>query len=231
MASKDPAKNAIYNAAYHATHREEIAARKAASRTANIEKARAQEGSRRATNREKLQAQDKARYAANPEKYRAQRRARHAANPEQRNAKARARRLANPAQHKAYGVTWYWTHREEASMANAVWRATHQDEIRAYRVAHPERGQVAWQRRRAHKANAPVNDFTPAQWREMQAAYDHRCVYCGKRRKGTLTQDHITALSQGGSHTYRNIVPACGSCNSRKHAGPVLVPVQPLLVL
>jgi 5-methylcytosine-specific restriction endonuclease McrA len=76
-----------------------------------------------------------------------------------------------------------------------------------------------------------VRDFTAAQWKEMQEAYDHRCAYCGKRCKGKLTQDHITPLSQGGLHTASNIIPACSSCNNRKHTGPPLKPVQPMLLL
>ena len=85
-------------------------------------------------------------------------------------------------------------------------------------------------RRRAHKYAAPINDFTAAQWREMQDVWDHRCTYCGKRAKGHLTQDHLTPLSKGGNHTASNVVPACKSCNSKKHTGPPLKPVQPLLL-
>ena len=84
--------------------------------------------------------------------------------------------------------------------------------------------------RRARKAGAAVNDFTHMQWVEMQRAYDHRCVYCGKRAKGHLTQDHITPLSRGGNHTVSNIVPACRECNCKKHTGEILSPVQPLLL-
>ena len=64
----------------------------------------------------------------------------------------------------------------------------------------------------------------------LQLAFDHRCAYCDRRRKGRLTQDHVTPLSKGGSHTASNIVPACASCNSRKHTGPPLRPVQPMLL-
>jgi 5-methylcytosine-specific restriction endonuclease McrA len=85
--------------------------------------------------------------------------------------------------------------------------------------------------RRARKLHAPLNDFTAAQWQEMQAAYGHRCVYCDKLRKGKLTQDHIIPLSTGGSHTARNIVPACRSCNSQKGRGAVLKPIQPVLLM
>lgn len=85
-------------------------------------------------------------------------------------------------------------------------------------------------KRRALKYNAGINDFTVRQWEEMKTAYDHRCVYCGRKMQ-RLTQDHITPLSKGGNHTYSNIVPACKSCNSKKHDGAVLCPVQPLLVL
>ncbi|MGH2534073.1 MAG: HNH endonuclease [Thermomicrobiales bacterium] len=49
----------------------------------------------------------------------------------------------------------------------------------------------------------------------MREAHHHRCAYCGV--DGKLTMDHGVSLSKGGRHTISNIVPACQSCNSRKH--------------
>ena len=119
-----------------------------------------------------------------------------------------------------YGHEWYEENKEERSRYNA-----------AYNKAHPEVQRANTKRRRAAKLQAPQNDFTEAQWQEIQEAYGHRCAYCGKRAKGHLTEDHITPLSKGGPNTASNIVPACKSCNSRKHDGPILKPVQPMLLL
>lgn len=86
-------------------------------------------------------------------------------------------------------------------------------------------------RRRARKNGAPVNDLTHQDWIAIQEAYEHKCAYCLRRFKGKLTQEHITPLSKGGSHTLSNIVPACRNCNSKKACGPVLRPIQPLLLV
>jgi len=85
-------------------------------------------------------------------------------------------------------------------------------------------------RRRSRIRNAPINDLTAAQWREIKAAYGYRCVYCGCKPK-RLTMDHITPLSRGGSNTASNIVPACKPCNDKKHNGAILKPIQPVLLL
>jgi 5-methylcytosine-specific restriction endonuclease McrA len=90
---------------------------------------------------------------------------------------------------------------------------------------------VSVARHRARKKNAAICDFTVAQWKALQEHFDHRCAYCGRRAKGKLTQDHITPLSQGGNHTLSNIVPACSSCNSKKHTKKPLSEVQPILLL
>jgi 5-methylcytosine-specific restriction endonuclease McrA len=103
-------------------------------------------------------------------------------------------------------------------------------ESSAYKKANPEKVQAWNNAHRARKLAAPVSDLTPAQWLQILAAYDHRCVYCGRKMR-RLTQDHITPLSKGGSHTFSNVVPACRSCNSRKNYGEVLCPIQPLLLL
>jgi 5-methylcytosine-specific restriction endonuclease McrA len=58
-------------------------------------------------------------------------------------------------------------------------------------------------------------DLTTEQWREIKASYNQRCAYCHERKP--LTQDHVIPISKGGPHSAWNIVPACRSCNSRKH--------------
>jgi len=145
-----------------------------------------------------------------------------------------AYRAAHLAEALARDAAYHGAHREENRTRCATYRAAHLAEERtraaAYRAAHPEVASAHTRRHRAAKRNAPVNDFTAAQWREMQEHFEHRCAYCGRQVKGHLTRDHLTPLSKGGSHTLANIVPACRSCNSKKHAGPVLKPVQPLLL-
>jgi hypothetical protein len=141
-------------------------------------------------------------------------------NAERERQKARAYRQVNAEKIKQYHHEYYQTNMEKKKQRE-----------REFRQAHPEKTREYSKIRRARKLAAPINDFTAAQWQAMQEQYDHRCVYCGKRFKGKLSQDHLTPLIKGGSHTSSNIVPACRSCNSRKQAGPVLIPVQPVLLL
>lgn len=112
----------------------------------------------------------------------------------------------------------------------AQYRKTHSAVIAQYRQSHRAEMREYQKRYKARKRNAQICDFTHTEWLEMQEHYKHRCAYCDKRAKGKLTQDHITPLSKGGNHTKSNIVPACRSCNCRKHAGPPLKPIQPLLL-
>src|SRR5262249_5364105 len=136
-------------------------------------------------NRGKELAQSRAYRAANSEKVRATLRRWYGANPEKRHG-------------------YYEAHRDEilskARIRMRAYRQTHPDQYREWIKANPEKRQAYRQRRRANKKNAPVNDFTPAQWEEMKRAYDHRCVYCGRKME-RLTQDHILPLSKGGAHT------------------------------
>jgi 5-methylcytosine-specific restriction endonuclease McrA len=67
-------------------------------------------------------------------------------------------------------------------------------------------------RRRAILRNAGT--YTNAEWDQLCADYDHRCLCCGERRP--LTVDHVIPLSQGGSNTIDNLQPLCLSCNDRK---------------
>lgn len=67
-------------------------------------------------------------------------------------------------------------------------------------------------RRRSNKGTGTV---TRAEWFEIKARYGFACSYCFEVKP--LTMDHAIPLARGGEHAAHNIVPACVSCNSRKH--------------
>ena len=137
-------------------------------------------------------------------------------------------RHKNPEKAKSYSKKWSQNNKETVQ----TWRINNRERLNAYgrqyAAANPNVIKAISERRRARKANAPINDLTAAQWERIKTAYGYKCVYCGRKME-RLTQDHITPISKGGSHTVSNIVPACRSCNSKKGTGAPLTPVQPLL--
>ena len=45
----------------------------------------------------------------------------------------------------------------------------------------------------------------------------HTCQYCGEMPgRQELTVDHVLPRSQGGAHSWQNLVTACKPCNQRK---------------
>lgn len=106
-----------------------------------------------------------------------------------------------------------------------MYRIEHKEEMRVYDAKylaeHLEQATIKNRRRRARKLNAPMNDLTAAQWKECIAEYQGLCAYCLKPMTKT-TQDHMTPLACGGSHTLSNVVPCCGSCNSKKYTKTLL---------
>jgi len=51
--------------------------------------------------------------------------------------------------------------------------------------------------------------------REVFARDEHVCQYCGEHTV-RLTLDHVVPRHRGGSHSWDNLVAACGACNHRK---------------
>lgn len=56
---------------------------------------------------------------------------------------------------------------------------------------------------------------THEQWQELLNRFEGICAYCESEK--ATTKDHVVPLSRGGSDEIDNILPACRSCNCRKH--------------
>lgn len=69
--------------------------------------------------------------------------------------------------------------------------------------------------RQARKLRLPAT-LTAEEWLDILEEYNHSCAYCGIK-EADLVQEHWIPLSRGGGYTTDNIVPACKTCNSRKH--------------
>lgn len=65
--------------------------------------------------------------------------------------------------------------------------------------------------RHSHRVIPPLNNL------ELFRRDRHICLYCGKEYPDKLlTRDHVKPLSMGGHDTWRNVVTACKTCNTRK---------------
>jgi 5-methylcytosine-specific restriction endonuclease McrA len=81
-------------------------------------------------------------------------------------------------------------------------------------------------RRRAIKNGIEGVHFTPKQFTELIAKYNHRCVCCLKtetqlhRLGRKLVPDHVVPLSWGQPYSdeIENIQPLCSTCNNSKGA-------------
>lgn len=124
----------------------------------------------------------------------------------------------NREKSKAIKRAWYERHREEI---NAKQREKNKDPERKafmreyapkHRAANPDLYLTYGHNRKAKLLGAGTH--TEKEWLAKAAAYGGACCYCG--RLGPLARDHDIPLARGGANTIDNIVPACGSCNSKK---------------
>jgi len=150
-----------------------------------------------------------------------------------RQASKRYRRK-HPKKIAEYMRWWYAKNPKRA--ARKHWKEEHREECmnyrRKYEAKHPERyqkscrrywrtanGKAAMSRSQAKRRAALKSvdcTLTAKEWQAILKVNNHRCFYCGKKFK-TLEMDHVIPLSKGGKHVRKNIVPACRSCNAKKH--------------
>lgn len=59
----------------------------------------------------------------------------------------------------------------------------------------------------------PYERRIPVNRRTVFQRDGHRCQYCGRQAENL---DHVVPRSQGGEHTWTNVVAACRRCNTKK---------------
>lgn len=85
-----------------------------------------------------------------------------------------------------------------------------------------ENGKALHQRsnhKRRTREKEIINTLTAKEWADILEEHNYRCIYCDVEFNCELlpTKDHIIPINKGGHNTKENIVPACRSCNSKKH--------------
>lgn len=88
---------------------------------------------------------------------------------------------------------------------------------RDWRKRNPAKLKEYKHRRRALEAEAP-GEFTAADIIRKVQEQEGCCLYCDAQGWSSLTVDHMTPLSRGGSNFPSNIAMACLSCNTSKGA-------------
>lgn len=138
--------------------------------------------------------------------------------------KQRQYRLANPELIKKFKQGYAARHSAKLVAKTKAWKAANpersREHVRGWWADHPEARRCAVERRRALKLSAPGDGVTAPQWRGRVEEFDGRCAYCLAGPAETM--DHMTPLSRGGAHGMSNVVPACQSCNSKKHTRTLL---------
>lgn len=125
--------------------------------------------------------------------------ARHA---DKRRAYQRAYARRNRAARKAYMQRWSAENAERRRDYHRNYRKRNSARIREY------------ERHRDHLERTNHADLGVDDWPAIKAMWGERCVYCYSQ--GGLEMEHVIPVSNGGGHTWDNVVPACRSCNARK---------------
>ena len=191
----------------------------------HINEIKAYDAARYEENRAESLAHSAAYHAEHAEEIQARKKDHYWDNKETENARNKEYREENKERLNQQANDKYHADIEASREYQRIWNENNPDKRRAkenrYNRAHPEKVLQKNGRQRARRSNAPINDFTAAEWQELKEQYDYRCVYCGEQFE-RLARDHIIPLNKGGAHTKSNIVPACRRCNGRKQDGPPL---------
>ena len=136
---------------------------------------------------------------------------------------------------KKYWKKYYREHKEERKEYGKKWYEEHEGYSKEYRdrqkkyckeykkeYRRTENGKAANQRghfKRRAREKEIINTLTFDEWLEILNKYSWKCAYCEIEFDlfNRPERDHVIPISKGGHNTKENIVPACRSCNAKKH--------------
>lgn len=128
-----------------------------------------------------------------------------------------------------YVRDWKRTNRQAVAVYQSRENASgvRQARNRRWRERNPEKARYAGRRRHAAMSQAS-GSISVESWELVLETFNRQCAYCGKHMGDASTMDHVDPLALGGKHEIDNVVPACGTCNSKKNArGPLAMVNQP----
>lgn len=142
-------------------------------------------------------------------------------NRERHAARSRQWKEANKERLRELKRAYYQANKERIRDWGVAYREANKDKIKERRKEwrkRPESKRLkikSTQKRRALKRQNHHASYDAEALELRFSQFDHSCAYCGS--KELLSVDHFIPLSAGGADCLGNIIPACRSCNSRKH--------------
>lgn len=125
-------------------------------------------------------------------------------------------REKNKDKKAALDRAWYLANKDRANENARRYRNRNpekQNQIhKDYNRRNPEIYVTIAQNRRARKLQNGIFKVTK---KDIKKILSQNCFYCNSSKEITL--DHVVPISRGGTHGIGNLLPACRSCNSRKH--------------
>lgn len=110
----------------------------------------------------------------------------------------------DPAKERIRSREKYLKHKDKINARNNIYAKTTEGYLKQKQ-----------ERRKERRANEE-STLTEAEWQIILFQNHYRCYYC-KEQSGSLHHEHKIPAIRGGGYTKQNIVPACPTCNSRKH--------------
>ena len=217
--SSNPSRSQARSRSYYLRHQEELKHKNREYHALNKDKVLAY----RAANRDKRKEYQRQWHLKHKEHEAAYAKQRRLLFPEKTRLISRRSQEKRKEAARAAMKIWRQSHTEELRENLVRWREANKEHIRDYALAYrarpenKERHALNQRRRKALLRSLPAT-LTFAEWKEIKAAYDYCCAYCGEKPE-VLSMDHVIPVSRGGGTTKDNIVPACLPCNRQKNAG------------
>ena len=132
--------------------------------------------------------------------------------------------IKNKEKIKEHQRDYYNKNKEKVLNSNKEWAKNNKEEkyLIQKKYDQTENGRLSRQRvkfKRRTKEREYINTLTSQEWLDILEEHNYVCAYCGEEFtcENLPEKDHIIPVSKGGNNVKENILPACRSCNAKKH--------------